>query len=185
MYGSVTAGMVMDQDFGEIYNTHHRRVFRLCRYLLNSQELAEDAAHEVFLRAQRRLSTYDPKLPLSSWLLGIASHHCIDILRRRGVETRVFEADTAEEFEPSSRGATPLGELLASERGDAVRAAISALQEKFRVPLVLAYYNELSYDEIADSLGLKRNHVATLIFRAKQQLRETLSRGAYDPISGK
>jgi RNA polymerase sigma-70 factor (ECF subfamily) len=174
MYAVVLSTTPPGQDFAEIYKTHHRRVLSLCRYLLNSGDAAQDAAHEVFLRAQRKLSTYDPAMPMSSWLLGIASNHCIDLLRRRGVETRLFELDTAEGFEPSSRGPGPLSELLASERGGAVRSALSELQERFRIPLVLAYYNELSYDEIAHTLGLKRNHVATLIFRAKQQLREKL-----------
>jgi RNA polymerase sigma-70 factor, ECF subfamily len=164
----------LDQDFADIYNTHYRRVFSLCRYLLNSFEAAEDATHEVFLRAQRKLATYDPSLPVSSWLLGIASNHCIDLLRRRTTEKRIFELEGKDAMESPSGGLTPLGELIAAERGHDVRNALSELPEKYRVPLVLAYYNEMSYDEIAAMLGLGRNHVATLIFRGKQQLREKL-----------
>jgi RNA polymerase sigma-70 factor, ECF subfamily len=161
-------------QFADIYKTHYRRVFSLCRYLLNSFDAAEDATHEVFLRAHRKLATYDPALPFSSWLLGIASNHCIDILRRRTTEKRIFDIDAAETIEPPAPNRTPLGELIAAERGHDVRNALSQLAEKYRVPLVLAYYNEMSYDEIAAALGLARNHVATLIFRGKQQLREKL-----------
>jgi len=160
-------------DFAEMYKLHYRRVFGLCRYLLNSFDAAEDATHEVFLRAQRKLATYDPSLPFSSWLAGIASNHCIDLLRRRSTEKRIFDTD-ADRPEASSGGLTPLGELMASERGHDVRNALSRLPEKYRVPLVLAYYSEMSYDEIAAALGLGRNTVATLIFRGKQQLREKL-----------
>jgi RNA polymerase sigma factor, sigma-70 family len=64
--------------------------------------------------------------------------------------------------------------MMAAERGHDVRNALSQLPEKYRVPLVLAYYNEMSYDHIAEALGLGRNHVATLIFRGKQQLRKKL-----------
>jgi RNA polymerase sigma-70 factor (ECF subfamily) len=163
-----------DQDFTEIYKAHYRRIFSLCRYLLNSFDAAEDATHEVFLRAQRKLATYDPSLPFSSWLAGIASNHCIDLLRRRSTERRIFDVEAGENMEPRSGALTPLGELIASERGHDVRNALSQLPEKYRVPLVLAYYNEMSYDEIAAALGLGRNHVATLIFRGKQQLREKL-----------
>ena len=60
-------------DFEDIYKTHYRRVFSLCRYLLNSTERAEDAAHEVFLRVHTKLDSYNPALPLSTWLLKIAS----------------------------------------------------------------------------------------------------------------
>src|SRR5215467_13980071 len=82
-----------EHDFTELYKTHYRRVFGLCRYLLNSFDAAEDAVHEVFLKAQCKLSTYDPSLPFSAWLCGIASNHCIDLLRRRGTERRIFELD--------------------------------------------------------------------------------------------
>ena len=166
-----------DQDFADIYKMHYRRVFSLCRYLLNSFDGAEDATHEVFLRAQRKLATYDPSLPFSSWLSGIATNHCIDLLRRRTTEKRIFEIDGSDAAEiAQSAGPTPLGEVLAAERGHDVRNALSRLPEKYRVPLVLAYYNEMSYDEIAATLGLGRNHVATLIFRGKQQLRQKLEK---------
>ena len=175
MYTPVESRPQFDQDFAGIYNTHYRRVFSLCRYLLNSFDGAEDATHEVFLRAQRKLATYDPSLPFSSWLLGIASHHCIDLLRRRSTEKRIFDVEGSDSIDPPAGGLTPLGELIAAERGHDVRNALSQLPEKYRVPLVLAYFNEMSYDEIAAMLGLGRNHVATLIFRGKQQLREKLS----------
>jgi RNA polymerase sigma-70 factor (ECF subfamily) len=165
---------LVEEDFSEIYQTHHRRVLGLCRYLLNSPDSAEDAAHEVFLRAQSKFDSYDRALPLSTWLMGIASHYCIDVLRRRGVETRLFAVNLEAGFEPSSPGASPLSEVLAAERGGAVRRALAALPDKFRIPLTLAYYNELNYDEIGAVLDLKRSHVATLLFRGKQQMRRIL-----------
>jgi RNA polymerase sigma-70 factor (ECF subfamily) len=163
-----------DRDFADVYKTHYRRVFSLCRYLLNSFDAAEDATHEVFMRAHRKLATYDPSLPFSSWLAGIASNHCIDLLRRRTTEKRIFDIDGNDRPEKPSGSLTPLNELIAEERGHDVRNALSQLPEKFRVPLVLAYYSEMSYDEIGAALGLARNNVATLIFRGKQQLREKL-----------
>lgn len=66
---------------------------------------------------------------------------------------------------------------MAQEERDAVRAAIAALPERYRVPLVLRYYSELRYEEIAATLNLPRNTVATLIFRAKQELRRVLAHG--------
>ncbi len=52
--------MDTERDFEDIYQEHHRKIFNLCAYLLNSHTEAEDAAHEVFMRAQRRIDTYDP-----------------------------------------------------------------------------------------------------------------------------
>jgi RNA polymerase sigma-70 factor (ECF subfamily) len=172
MNAPVDAETQSEAQFAEIYKTHYRRVFGLCRYLLNSFDAAEDAAQESFLRAKAGFASYDPRLSVASWLLGIASHHCIDLLRRRGLEGRLFEPDNVPE--PAARNRSPLTELLVRERGDAVRDALLQLPEKLRVPLALAYYGELSYDEIAEILSLKRTHVATLLFRAKQQMREKL-----------
>jgi RNA polymerase sigma-70 factor (ECF subfamily) len=171
-------------DFEDIYSTHYRRVFNLCRYLLNSVEKAEDAAHEVFLRAHGKLETYNPALPLSTWLLKIASNYCIDLLRRRSTEHRIFNLDPGEGFDPPSGASSPLGEVLAAERGKDVRAALAGLSEKYRVPLVLAFYNELDYDEIGEILGVGRTQVAVLIFRGKQQLRQKLGKERRDVSNG-
>jgi len=163
-------------DFEVVYNTHYRRVLNLCRYLLNSPDKAEDAAHETFLRAHTRLDSYNPDYPLSTWLLKIASNYCIDLLRRKTTEIRIFDHDPAPGYEPPSGGSSPLGEILAAERGKDVRKALSSLTEKYRVPLVLAYYNELSYEEISEILGVERTQVAVLIFRGKEHLRNRLGK---------
>jgi RNA polymerase sigma-70 factor (ECF subfamily) len=78
---------------------------------------------------------------------------------------------------PSSE-LSPLGAVLRTEERVQVRDAIARLPVKYRVPLVLRYYSDLSYDEIAQQLSLPRNHVATLIFRAKQELRRKLAHGS-------
>src|SRR5207247_930601 len=104
MFPPVDDLKALEQDFADIYKTHYRRVFGLCRYLLNSFDAAEDATHEVFLRAQRRLVTYDPSLPFSSWVSGIATNHCIDLLRRRTTEKRIFEMDGSDTAEIAVSG---------------------------------------------------------------------------------
>jgi RNA polymerase sigma-70 factor, ECF subfamily len=177
MVEAVEAQKLTGQDFEEIYKTHYRRVLGLCRYLLNSPDKAEDAAHDVFLRAHTRMDSYNPAFPLSTWLLKIASNYCIDLLRRRTAEQRIFDLDPSEGFEAPSAAASPLGEVLTAERGRDVRNALGTLGEKYRVPLVLAYYNELNHDEIAEILGVGRTQVAVLVFRGKQQLRRSLGKG--------
>jgi RNA polymerase sigma-70 factor, ECF subfamily len=168
--------MDTEQDFQEMYREHHRKVFNLCAYLLNSSNAAEDAAHEVFLRAQRRMDTYDPAFPFSNWILKVASNYCIDVLRRRGLEKRLFGIDISESPDISSDKPGPLSHVLSAERGKTVRQALGSLPDKFRIPLVLAYYNEYSYDQIAAAMRIPRNTVATLLFRGKQLLREKLKK---------
>lgn len=140
------------------------------------REGAEDATSEVFIRLKRGIAGYNGSVPFLTWLYSIASHHCVDLIRRRQVEQRIIvEEDT--ETRPAAGGATsPLDEVMMAEQNAEVRRAIGLLPGKYRLPLVLRYYSDFSYDEIARQLGLQRAHVATLIFRGKQELRQTLAK---------
>ncbi len=177
--GVVNRARQGDADaLAELYQQFGRRVFGLCHHMLGSTEAAEDARSEVFLRVRQTIGSYDSSLPFSRWLLSVTSHYCVDVLRRRRLETRLFApGEEAESLaDPGVAGATrsPLSHVLADERRDSLRTTLAELPGSYRIPLALRYYAELSYDEIAAQLGLKRNHVATLIFRAKQELRRRL-----------
>lgn len=161
--------------FEQLYRDYRRRVFGLCRHLLGSVEAAEDATSDVFLRARKAMSTYDAALPIDRWLLSIASHLCIDQLRRRKVERRLFEPSQIDSPEPAGKTISPLAGLVTAEQQQRVRDAIEKLPGHYGLPLTLRYYNEMSYDQIAAALNLTRNNVATLIFRAKQELRRRLT----------
>ncbi len=153
-----------------------RRVFGLCRLLLGSAVEAEDATSEVFVKIQRASADYDRASPLPHWALAIARNHCLDLLRRRRVRARIFTNAEATETTHASHAPSPLGELLASEEKARLREALDVLPERERVALVLRYYEEQGYDEIGLSLGLTRQGVATLVFRAKRALREQFAR---------
>ena len=165
---------------GEIYRLYARRVFGLCRYMLESRESAEDATSEVFLKVQRSIASYDGSTPFHRWLLRVTGNHCIDTLRsrKRGRQVIVEGEEGVAVVEAASSDPSPLGAVLSAEERTKVRDAIARLPENYRVPLVLRYYGELSYDEIAQQLGLKRDSVAALLFRAKQQLRRKLGHGS-------
>ena len=164
------------QALGEIHRRYVRRVFGLCRYMLDSRESAEDATSEVFLKLQRSIESYNGSIPFPRWLLRVAGNQCIDILRRRRRRQQVIVEgeDGAGFIEATSAEPSPLGAVISAEEKVQLQAAIARLPENYRVPLVLRYYSELSYDEIGQQLGLQRNHVAALIFRGKQELRRKL-----------
>ncbi len=182
--------------FVELYGLAGRRVYGLCRHMLGSPEAAEDATSEVFLKVHRAFQgiagSYNPEQRFLPWLLSVAGHFCVDQLRRRGLETRIFAAPKFETRVEDETGLDPAANwteswtsqsqptvedrLLADAGRDEVRAALASLAEQYRIPLVLRYDSELSYDEIAATMGLKRNHVATLIFRAKKELRTALKK---------
>jgi len=165
------------EALGEIYRRYVRRVFGLCSYMLDSRESAEDATSEVFLKLQRSIESYDGSKPFPRWLLRVAGNQCIDALRRqrRGRQVIVEVEDGVTGVEAPSTEPSPLGAVMSKEERAKVRDAIARLPENYRLPLALRYYGELSYDEIAQQLDLRRNYVAALIFRAKQELRRKLA----------
>jgi RNA polymerase sigma-70 factor (ECF subfamily) len=168
------------EALGEIHRRYVRRVFGLCRYMLDSRESAEDATSEVFLKLHRSIESYDGSIPFPRWLLRVAGNQCIDVLRRRRRERQVIVEveEGAAVMEATSSEPSPLGTVIRMAERAQLQAVIGRLPENYRVPLVLRYYSELSYDEIGQQLGLQRNHVAALIFRAKQELRRKLAHGS-------
>jgi RNA polymerase sigma-70 factor, ECF subfamily len=169
------AGAGDRESLGELYRRFHPRVLGLCRYLLGSPAEAEDAAADVFARLPNAMKTYDSSLPFPRWLLSVAGHHCVDQLRRRRVEQRLFELAESEPLAATASEPSTLESLISAESQERVRQEIARLPDRYRAPLTLRYYSELSYDEIGAALRIPRSNVATLIFRAKKQLRSALA----------
>ena len=158
--------------FSELYRHLRPRIMGFCRQMLGSTTAAEDASSEIFLRIQRALGDYDATRPFEPYALTIAKRYCIDCLRRENVEHRVFQPpdeaiEAADAVTPS-----PLDAVLLAERKTLLRDALRRLPDRSRRVLTLRYLCELSYDEIAEAVGLGRNHVAVLILRAKVELRQ-------------
>ncbi len=171
-----------DEDFGELFRAYRGDVQRICRRMLG-EDGAQDATSEVFLRAQRSLASYDSDRPFRPWLLGIASHHCIDQLRRRAHETRLFDPEDLGELDLAHPGPSPLRQLAETEQRREILNAVDSLSRKYRLPIALRYFEELDYGAIARTLGIERSQVGTLLFRAKRQLRVALSNGDGEPSS--
>src|SRR5438270_8778393 len=143
------------EALGEIYRRYVRRVFGLCRYMLDSRESAEDATGEVFLKLQRSIESYDGSIPFPRWLLRVAGNQCIDALRRRQRGRKVIvEVEDATVLEAPSSRLSPLGVVIKTEEREQVRVAIAHLPVKYRVPLVRRSYSELSYDGLGQPRGL-------------------------------
>jgi RNA polymerase sigma-70 factor (ECF subfamily) len=160
--------------FGQVYREFSGRVFGLCRKMLGSRAAAEDATSEVFERVYGALDQYDRERPFDRWLLTIASRHCLNRLRRERIEKRLFHDEPAE-LPAATASSSPLVVLQSQEQRRALLGAIDTLPENYRLPLILKYYGDLSYDEIAEHLGTTRNNVAVLLHRAKRELRGSIA----------
>lgn len=166
------------EAFAALVRVHEVDVLRLCRRLLGSATEAEDASQETFARAQVALASYDPQRPFRPWLLAIAAHRSVDLLRRRGTERGLFVPDAVDADATEAAGPSPLDLGLRAEQRRRLLEAIEVQPEKYRAPLLLRYYADLDYAAIADALDVSRNQVATLLFRARQRLRAALVDGA-------
>ena len=159
-----------------IYAAHYRHVLRVCRRFFRRPEDAEDAAAEVFLKLHRVLETRDEAVPFRPWVSQVAGRHCIDKLRRRKRE-KASCVDVANLSEvPDYSTPSPLSQVLRREERLEVREQLIRLPKKYKVPLVLRYYKQMSYSEIAHELKRRLPAVRMMIFRGKEELRRNLRR---------
>jgi RNA polymerase sigma-70 factor (ECF subfamily) len=166
--------------FDKLYRQFHPRVLAICRQMLGSLEQAEDAANDVFTRLPSAMRSYDPGQPFARWISRVAANYCVDLLRKRRAEHRVLEPAGRIRPEPGASAKSPLSELLSKEAASALGDALFRLPERYFVPLVMHYFSDLSYIQIADTLDTTRASVAVLIFRGKQKLRQMLSESRAD-----
>ena len=166
------------EAWGELYRRYAPAIFRFCRRALPTREDAEDATMEVFMKVRAKLNQYDSKRPFTSWLYAVAANHCWDSLRRRRVR-QDLETEDSSELPLEQPDADQLSRLIEQHTSQQVRAALDDLPPRARMVLVLRYYAEMSYDDIAEATGLRRSFVGVVLLRARHQLREALvKRGA-------
>ena len=161
---------------GTIYADHHRYVLQVCRRFFRQREDAEDAAAEVFLKLHRVLEKRDEALSFQPWVSQVAGRHCIDMLRHRKREKSSCVAGPDLSGVPDDSTPSPLSRVLRREEQRQVREQLIRLPEKYKVPLVMRYYKQMSYSEIARALNRRLPAVRMMIFRAKEQLRRNLGR---------
>jgi RNA polymerase sigma-70 factor (ECF subfamily) len=161
------------EAWGELYKQYAPAIFRFCRRALPAREDAEDATTEIFMKIRGKLEQYDASRPFSAWLYKVSANHCWDTLRRRRIrqdlETGEVETLPLEHPDPGQ-----LDQLMEESTSQQVRAALAKMPSRARMALVLRYYSEMSYDEIADALGVRRAFVGVVLLRARHQLREIL-----------
>jgi RNA polymerase sigma factor (sigma-70 family) len=166
--------------WGDLYTRHAPAIFRFCRRVLPAREDAEDATMEIFMKVRQKIGSYDSSKPFIAWLYKVAANHCWDMLRRRRIrqnlETGDVETMPLEHPDPGQ-----LERLIDEHAGKEVRAGLARLPDRARLALTLRYFAEMSYDEIAETLGVRREFVGVLLLRARHQLRAALSSGGQLP----
>lgn len=164
-----------DQDaFAELVYTYQDAVFNLCYRILYDRGEAEDAAQEAFLRAFMNLSRYDPRRSFKTWLLTIASNYCIDRLRRRRMHLVSIDDDPLPALTLSDDEPEPEDEVIHHEQSAALQSLLGQLPADYRAAVVLRYWYDYSYTEIASILETTESAIKSRLFRARQMLAESV-----------
>lgn len=166
-----------------------RPILGLLVRMVRDPSLAEDLAQEVFVRAFRKLSTYDPERPFKSWLFKIAHNRAIDHLRLKKPELVDLEASSTDgesswEVLEAPETESPDRRMESAEMGRELESALAGLRPNYREILLLRFGGELAYHEIADTLGITMASVKVQLHRARKALAAELARRGLDPTEG-
>ena len=159
--------------FGKLITTFQGPVFNLAYRMLGNADEAEQAAQEAFIRAWTRLDSYDPNHKFSTWLLSITSNYCIDQLRRRRAQLLSIDGPLpAHPALMSERSTGPEASATAVEQEELVQQLLETLPADYRQAVVLRYWYDMSYDEIAETMDTTVSAIKSRLFRARRQLAE-------------
>lgn len=159
------------QAFSHLVEAYQTPVYNLCYRMLGDAYEAEDAAQEVFIRAYKSMHRYDVNRPFSTWILSIAAHYCIDQIRKRRMKIVSFEDLPYQKF--SDPAPNPEASLDTGEMEAQVRGLLDALTAEDRAAIVMRYWYEFSYEEIADALDLTVSAVKSRLHRARKSLAQS------------
>jgi RNA polymerase sigma-70 factor (ECF subfamily) len=170
-----------EEAFGTLMRTHYEPTFRLVQSIVRDEHAARDVCQEIWFAAWRNLPKFRGEAKFSTWIHPIAVRRAIDHLRSRQRWSKRFlpflagddEDEGVSTPEPVAES-DPRQELDKGERAARFERAIAALPPKHRAVLALREVNGLSYDEIAQSLGIRRGTVMSRLFNARRMLAQKL-----------
>ena len=166
-----------DQNvFAVLVERYKDAVQNLAYRMLGNATEAEDVTQEAFVRAYTQLATYKPAHKFSTWLLSIASHLSIDQLRRRRFLALPLDDVPFLEWIVDA-GVSPEQSALRGEQHDEVQTYLQRLPGKYRAVIVLRYWHDFSYDEIAHALNLTPALVKARLHRARELLARYMQNG--------
>lgn len=164
------------QAYRLLMERYYRTVFRLCRSILRHSEDAEDATQEVLVRAFQSLGQFAGRGAYGAWLRRLTVNHCLN--RTQTVSARLssrsYSLDLLADTLTASRDSDPEERLLRSEERNRIQCELEQLPDSQRAALALRLIEGLTYEEIADLMGVPVNSVRSWLHRGRNRLREAL-----------
>jgi len=160
--------------FQFLVEVYQARVYNVALRMLGNEQEAQDAAQDAFVQAFTRLSSYRTEWRFKTWLMAITSNLCVDRLRRRRIEPVVFSDHTDDpDIEFVSHEPQPEFVADCNERRELIWAMLDGLSPEDRSMVVMFYWGDMSYDEIARLKGTTINAVKSRLFRARRALAQS------------
>lgn len=161
-----------DAALAEAYDEHAGLVYRVALRIAGDRTVAEDITQDTFLWLWERPESFDPDLgKLRTWLCLFAHRRAVDWVRKREVQERRLALLVADRAEPVA----PVTEVVRNSEVDMVRAAVRDLPERQRVPMVLAFYEGLTYREVARELRIPEGTAKHRLRTGLQHLADRLT----------
>lgn len=165
-----------ERSFAELMSKYRDSIYFMMLKMVNNSDDADDLTIEAFGKAFNRLHQYTPKYAFSTWLFKIATNNCIDFIRKKKMITlsidQPMEDDEGGEmsFDLKSSVLDPEEKFVKKQKIRIMREIVDQLKPRYRELVVLRYFREFSYEEIADEMDLPLGTVKAQLFRAREQL---------------
>jgi RNA polymerase sigma-70 factor (ECF subfamily) len=158
-----------DRDaFRALYEAYKDKVYSICLYFFHGDAAeAADVTQEVFLKLFAGIASFRGDAGFSTWLYRLVQNACLDAARRNAARARIPDATDA-------LNTTPEDDLLDSQGAQTVQRAVSALPPKFRLPILLRYFEDYSYEEMSTTLNCSMGTVASRLNRGHKMLAKLL-----------
>ncbi len=164
--------------FSELIVRYEKQIYSLAYRLTNNPDDAQDLAQEAFCKIYLVINKYDKERPFFPWMYKVASNVCYSSLRSEKNKDHEVSMENIIDFSPLvlERETHPEEALMIKETQGMVQQAIAELPEKYRIPIVLKYLEELSYKNIAEILDLPVTTIETRLYRGKILLQKRLAK---------
>lgn len=167
--------------YSELLKIYRDPLYFMLYEKVNNQEVAKDLTIEALGKAFKKLHLYTPDYTFSTWLFTVARNHCIDYLRKNKLPTSSIDKMMINEdgkrtnFDLISSDLNPEQKLEKTQRIAILRQIVDQLKPKYRALVKLRYFKELSYEEVAETLGLPIGTVKAQLHRSREQLFKIMS----------
>lgn len=164
------------QAYASLMNSYREPVYYMLLKMTGSTTDAEDLTIEAFGKAFKAIDTYTPNFAFSTWLFRIATNNCIDFIRKKRTQTvsmdYLYSDIDGEEvgINIASENPDPEELIIDRQKKDALREIVAKLKPHYKILIELRYYDEKSYEEIAEQLQIPIGTVKAKLFRAREFL---------------